>query len=219
MHSIQQKIFDLVRTTNISTLKLRELGELVGEPHPQKIKHHLNQLLKRGFLKQNLDKTVITPVTTTTDNDMFISLPIIGSANCGEAVIIAEEHYLGYLQVSKSVVPYYRPNDFFIVKAAGHSMNKAKINGKSLEDGDYAVIDSKPKSYENKYVLSVINGMANIKKLIMNSENEQIVLVSESSQDYPPIYIHKDDFGNGDYLINGEVVAVIKKPSVVDDDA
>ena len=213
MHSIQQKIFDLARTTNIASLKLRELGDLVGEPHPQKIKHHISQLLKKGFLRQNSDKTIISPITVTTSTDLFISIPIVGSANCGEAVILAEEHYEGYLQVSKSLLPYYQPNDFFIIKAVGHSMNRARIGGKLLEDGDYAVIDRRPKaSYQNKYVLSIINGMANIKKLIIDSNNEQLALVSESSQDYPPIYIHRDDLT--DYLINGEVVDVIKKPEI-----
>lgn len=213
MHIVQQKILDLAGTTNLGTLKLREIGELVGEPHPQKIKHHLNQLFKKGFLKQNPQGTVITPVTTSSENDLFITLPILGAANCGQALAIAEEHFEGYLHLSKSNLPNYSPDDFFAVKAVGNSMNKANIDGKPLEDGDYAVIDMRPKSsYQNKYVLSVINGAANIKKLLIDNANEQVVLVSESSQNYSPIYIHKDDFQ--DYLVNGEVIRVIKKPSV-----
>jgi len=62
MHLVQQKIFDLASNKNIADLTLREVGELVGEPHPQKIKHHINQLLKKGLLKQNADKTVLTTV-------------------------------------------------------------------------------------------------------------------------------------------------------------
>lgn len=213
MHTVQQRILDLASTTNLGTLKLREIGEIVGELHPQKIKHHLNQLLKRGFLKQNSDGTVITPVTTSGENDLFITLPILGSANCGQALVLADEHYEGYLHLSKSILPNYKPNGFFAVKAVGNSMNKASINSKSLEDGDYAIIDTSNKSsYHNKYVLSVINGAANIKKLLIDDTNEQLVLVSESNQNYSPIHIHKDDFQ--DYLINGEVVGVIKKPVI-----
>ena len=51
--------------------------------------------------------------------------------------------------------------------------------------------------------------MANIKKFHFDRENSRIVLVSESSKDFPPIFIHEDD----DFNISGKVVQVIKKPS------
>jgi len=213
MHVIQQKIFDLASTKNLADLTLREIGELVGEPHPQKIKHHINQLMKNGMLKQNADKSVLTAVNTTDKNNLFYLLPILGSANCGQATLLADERPEGFLQVSKNVIPYYQPNRYFILKANGNSMNKSTIQGKSIDDGDYVVIDRSPNdNYQNKYVLSIINGMANIKKFILDQTNNQIVLVSQSSQDYPPIYIHNDDFQS--YLINGEVVDVIKKPQL-----
>jgi len=60
---------------------------------------------------------------------------------------------------------------------------------------------------DQSYVLSIIDGLANIKKFKRNGD--QIILASESSQDYPPIIIHQDDLDN--YMVNGEVVQVIKK--------
>lgn len=214
MHTTQQRILDIASVKNLASLKLREIGEFVGEPHPQKIKHHLSHLLKKGLLKQNRDKTVISPVSAIDQRDQFVSLPILGSANCGQATLLADEYPEGYLQVSKKLIPYFQPNEYFVLKAVGNSMNRATINGtKNINDGDYVVIDKKPKvSYQNKYVLSIINGMANIKKLLYDSTNNQIVLISDSSQDYPPIYIHKDDLSG--YMINGEVVDVIKKPQL-----
>lgn len=214
MHTTQQRILDLTKSKNLATLKLREIGVLVGEPHPQKVKHHLNHLFKMGLLKQNRNKTIISPASVTDESDQFISLPILGSANCGQAALMADEYPEGYLQISKKLFPHYQPNEYFILKAMGNSMNRATINGtKNIDDGDYVVIDKKPKvSYQNKYVLSIINGMANIKKLVVDSTNNQIVLISESSQEYPPIYIHKDDLSS--YIINGEVVDVIKKPQL-----
>ncbi len=210
MHSVQVKILTLSDSRNLASLKLREIGELVGEFHPQKIKHHLNQLFKKGFLKESLDKKVITRVNINALNDKFISIPILGSANCGEALMFAEENLEGYLQVSRSVVPSYRPQDMFIVRAVGNSMNQSNINGNTIEDGDYLVIDRAVSgSFDNKYVLSIINGMANIKKFIMDQTRERILLVSESTQDYAPIIIHNNDYDN--YLVNGIVVGVIKK--------
>ncbi len=57
-------------------------------------------------------------------------------------------------------------------------------------------------------VLSIIDGMANIKKFFLDKEHGQAILMSESTKEFPPIYIHEDD----DFMINGKVVQVIKTP-------
>jgi repressor LexA len=81
-----------------------------------------------------------------------------------------------------------------------------------IEDGDYLIIDSDYRTPRNgDVVLSVIDDMANIKKYVFDEENNQIVLVSQSTKDIPPIYIHEDD----SFMINGKVIQVIKKPKLV----
>ena len=55
--------------------------------------------------------------------------------------------------------------------------------------------------------------MANIKKLSAFTEKELYVLASESSEEYPPIHIHQNEFR--DYLINGTVAKVIKKSTAL----
>lgn len=215
MHITQKKILEMANTHNLASLKLRELGELVGEPHPQKVKHHLSHLLKKGLLKKNPDGTIISPVTSNSVNDLFISLPIVGAANCGQALTFAQECLDGYLYISKSWLSNCNYSNLFVVKAVGNSMNKAQIKGKSIDDGDYVIINRSQKTpleYKSKYVLSIINDMANIKRFVPDFDQNQIFLISESTQNYPPICIHENDFA--DYLINGEVVDVIKKPSI-----
>lgn len=49
--------------------------------------------------------------------------------------------------------------------------------------------------------------LTQLKKFI--EKDNQIILISESTKDYPPIYIHKNDFAK--YMINGKVIQVIKK--------
>ena len=91
-------------------------------------------------------------------------------------------------------------------------MNMANIDGKSIEEGDFVIIDSEnrnPKSGD--YVLSIIDGCANIKRFARDRVNNCYVLLSESTKDYPPIFIDEKDFSS--YMINGEVIKVIKKPS------
>jgi len=90
-------------------------------------------------------------------------------------------------------------------------MNQANVKGKSIEEGDFVIVEKNQGTPANgDYVVSTIDGLANIKKFIFDEPNKQIILVSESSLDLPPIYIHQDDYSA--YLVCGKVVEVIKKP-------
>jgi repressor LexA len=211
MHPIQKRILEEAQKRELGQLTLREIGQVVGEEHPQKVKHHLNQLIKKNLIKIDPQNKTITPVKLgEIDSNDLISIPIYGSANCGVATLIAEEKLEGILKVSKSLLDYVSKS-LFAVKAVGNSLNKANIKGKSIQDGDFVIIDSEKRNPQNnEYVLSIIDGMANIKKFVKDSINRQIILISESSQELAPIYIHENDMNS--YMINGKVVQVIKNP-------
>lgn len=207
MHPIQKKILELSTVRNLGNFKLREIGQLVGELHPQKIKHHLKQLEKKGLLRINKEKKLIENAKNIPDQPNLRSVPIVGVANCGEAKNFADECIEGYLKISPKLISK-NSDKLFAIKATGDSMNRANINGQSIEEGDFVLVDGNQQSpLDQSYILSIIDGMANIKKFKKNGN--QIMLVSESNQDYPPIIIHQDDLNN--YMVNGEVVQVIKK--------
>lgn len=210
MHAIQEKLLKLLNSKPLQGQTLRQIGDLIGETSPQKIKHHLEQLQERGLIQIDKTKKEIKRITSDMLTDsVFVSVPIIGSANCGPATIFANENIEGYLKLSPSLLQKH--NQIFALRAHGISMNRAEVNGKTIEDGDYLIIDSSDTNPNNgDIVLSVIDDMANIKKYVWDEENNQVVLVSQSSRDIPPIYIHADD----SFFINGKVVQIIKKPKV-----
>lgn len=212
MHILQEKILKLAETSDLGKMSFRQIGKLIGEDSAQKIKHHLIQLEKKGFISMNKEKGFLKKITSgTLEKTGLVALPILGSADCGVATRFAEERVEGYLKISRKLLP--KGSNLFAIEAIGFSMNRASINGKSLDDGDYAIVDGSYRTFVNgDYVLSIIEGMANIKKFINDKENNQIVLVSESTKDYPNIFIHPDEAT--DYLINGKVVDVIKKPKI-----
>lgn len=208
MHKIQENILKLLESKNLNGLTLREIGDFIDEKFPQKVKHHLDQLEKKGFIKiDKKNKTISKPISLANKIHGLISVPIVGSANCGPATIFANENIEGYLKISKNILN--KCKNIFAIRAQGLSMNQTKINGKNIEDGDYLIIDSSDTTPSNgDIVLSVIDDMANIKKYLWDEDNNQVVLVSESTKDIPPIYIHEDD----SFMINGKVIQVIKKP-------
>lgn len=214
MHLTQQKILRLLDNGPLEGVTLREIGERIGQPDsPQKIKHHLEQLANKGFLKLDKKNNRIEKVENNQETKL-IALPIMGSANCGEAMIFAENHIEGYLQVTRTVLGDFvnRIKDLFVLRAVGSSMNRAQVAGEAVEDGDYVIVDKKQQEpKDGRYVVSVIGGVANIKRLHVDAQRKQIILISESNQDLPPIYIHPNDLD--EYLIAGTVVKVMKHPN------
>ncbi len=140
----------------------------------------------------------------------FVSIPVLGLADCGPAQQIAEQKPEGFVRLSKRLLPSAK--NIFAIRAVGNSMNRARVGGqKTIEDGDLVLINSAAGTPQNgDYVLSVIDGVANIKKFFADRRNQQVTLISESKSFYPPICIHPQEC---DYFVNGKVVEVIKKIS------
>jgi repressor LexA len=209
MHEIQKNLLSLSRNTNLGDKSLREIGGLIGVNHPQKISHHLMQLEKKGFIVIDRSNGIIKNVNSDDTREYsFINVPIVGSANCGPAQLLAEENLEGHLKISRSMAP---SGNIFAIRAQGDSMNKARINGKSIDDGDFVIVDKdRMAPHHGDYVLSIVDDAANIKRFHHDHSTGQLALISESTYKYPPIYIHEDDTDS--FMINGTVVDVIKQP-------
>jgi len=176
--------------------------------------YYLSKLEKEGYLEREANKPRGTALQTF-DFSMslsgvlsgieFVSIPLVGAANCGPAELLAEENIEAYIRVDKKSLP--RKSGIFALRASGNSMNRAKIKGKNIEDGDIVLIDSEDRvAQSGDYVLSIIDNKANLKKFKV--EGGQVMLVPESSESFKPILIISGD----DWLINGKIISVIKTP-------
>ncbi|HEX6716457.1 MAG TPA: S24 family peptidase [Pyrinomonadaceae bacterium] len=214
MHELQKKLLRLAQEENLGKYTLRALGAMVGEKSPQKIKHHLGQLEKLGLIRIDRGNSLIERtkqgwVTSMLKGAQLLSIPILGAANAGPANRLAEAHIEGYLRISSTFLGSSSKRKLFALKVDGPSMNRAEVDGRRIENGDYVIIDSEARNpKDGDVVLSIIDGMANLKRYHADKANKQVVLISDSTQRFPPIYIHADD----DFMINGKVIQVIKKP-------
>jgi repressor LexA len=220
MHPIQESLLDLSRRRNLAKLSLRQIAEEIGlsGESPQKIKHHLQQLEKRGFLvidrvRRQMDRAGDKPGWVrgplTAPSRLFM-LPIIGTANCGPATIYAEENFRGFLRVSSKLIGRSQPTGLYALKTDGSSMNKAEVGGRKIEDGDYVVVDRRRVTpQQGDVVVAIIDGKATVKRFIDDRPNGQIVLKADSSFDYEPIHLHPDD----EFSISGTVIGVVKRPA------
>lgn len=207
MHDIQIKILDLADQQDINELGYRRLGALIGVDHPQKVKWHLQKLIRDGKLIANVDGELVRPAQHALSSHTML-LPVLGRANCGEPLQFAGENHDESIQVSKSLLPKDKLNNCFVVKAVGDSMNKALINGQPLNDGDLAIVDASLDGPEDdEYILLSIDGLATIKKLKTDRQRNRILLLAESTKDFNPIVLSEDD--HSAYTIHGRVIDVL----------
>ena len=207
MHKLQKKILDYAKTDDISQYGYRKLGEKVGIDHPQKVKWHLNKLMKDGYLYKAGDGSI--RVSEEESGARLARVPILGLANCGEPLSYADAHEHGFLTLSPSLLKSGQLGNLFAVKAVGDSMDQASVNGNAITDGDYVVVDaSKEVPETGEYIVSSVEGLANIKRFVRDEQNEVVALISESSNPRPPIIISEDDMGT--YRVHGKVVSVVK---------
>lgn len=213
MHDTQEQILELAKQHDLSRIPLRTIADMIGSPNlsPGVLQHHFAQLEKKNLLfVDRKAKTQQLGIDLT--DDRFHTIPIVGMASCGPANQFADEAVEGYLHISKTTLT--AKGKLFAVRASGDSMNNAHIatpNGGTapIEDGDYAIVDISYTSVDDnigKYVVSIINGLANIKKLAKRAYDYALVSESTNVNKYSPIIIHEDD----NYLINGRVIAVVK---------
>lgn len=221
MHPIQEKLLALSKTKNLAALSLRGMAEGIGLPKesPQKIKHHLLQLQKKGFLTIDRAKGVMEKADSKPTwakglleaKSRLFSIPIIGTANCGPATIFAEQNFQGFLRISSKLIGRSKPAGLYAIKASGSSMNRAEVNGKRIDDGDYIIVNSVNKDVKTgDVVLAIVDNKATVKKYLDDRANGQIVLLAESTFDYEPIFLHEDD----DFAISAKVIGIVKKPKL-----
>ena len=144
----------------------------------------------------------------------LVQVPIRGRVSCGVATELASDESGSFLPVSPSLIHTKKWDDIFALIATGDSMNDAHVHGSTVDDGDYVIV-RKIDGYtpqDGDYVVSRIDDACNLKKLKIDRLNRRVVLLSESTEDYTPIFIAEEDMPY--YAIEGIAIDVVKGVSV-----
>lgn len=222
MHPIQEKLVRLSKVRDLSKLSYREIGRQLTDSddptarvHPTNVKYHLDQLISDGLIDASQRPVIRSQRLTANPTDFNLNLvkvPIVGSANCGPATIFADDKIEGYLQVSPLILKTKNYNDLYALRASGDSMNNSQVMGKPIISGDFVIVDSsKITPRDGERVVVVRDNVANIKQIFFDHSEEVIILRSESTKDYNPIFVSPNDEWDG--LISGTVIQVIKAAS------
>ena len=163
--------------------------------------NYLNELESKGYIQRTSEDRGIKLKGIT--KDLFVDVPILGMANAGTALAYADQYIEGYLKVSKSIV---RDKNVFAVQISGTSMNKAKINNKTINDGDFVLVEKRETYDYNDKVLVIIDGLATV-KIYRKFDEDNIVLAPDSTdKKHKPIFLTSED----NFVIDGKVIEVLK---------
>lgn len=200
LHPLQKQLLDLSTRSNLEGMTLREIAKMLGTSNAATIQYHLRQLQDKNLL--GLDRQPVTHGRASFGS--LNRIPIYGAANCGPATITAEDTIEGYLSVSPTI--QRQSKDIFAIRAVGNSMNNASVNGSTaINDGDYVLVKRTDAYDHNDYVVTIIDNCANIKKF-KRGDDSTIMLLSESRENFPPIYLSEDD----NPMVIGKVIKVLK---------
>lgn len=211
----QQTVFDALKKFYSETRRMPSIRELQSATEslglalksPRSILIYLDDLEDAGLIRRDPETRKIEILDKA--KMLFAEVPIYGSANCGIASIIADQYRQGTLKVSKNIIGKKNTDEIFAIQASGQSMNKYKMHGKAIEDGNYVLVDGsyKPSAGDKDVpVLAVIDGLATIKLLRFIDGGRIGLFPCSTENEFTPVYLSADD----DLVINGRIIEVLK---------
>ncbi|MCL2092530.1 MAG: transcriptional repressor LexA [Micrococcales bacterium] len=174
----QRRVLETVRTSVTERgypPTMREIGKTVGLTSPSSVKHQLEMLERKGYLRRDPNRPraieVVAPddsrtVTLLHETTGFVAesagapepayVPLVGRIAAG-GPILAE-------QVVEDVFPLPRQlvgeGELFLLKVVGDSMVDAAIC-----DGDWVVVRRQPVAENGEIVAAMLDGEATVKTL------------------------------------------------------
>ena len=181
---------------------IEELKNILWQKSKRGVTQYLEVLEKKGFLTRGEWYRGIR-LWNSIGMQTTMNIPILGYANAGTPLAIADQNDYGTLPISKKILSGDGKN-YFVLKVEWTSMNACSVKGKVIENGSYVLIkkDEASPSGSDPY-LFIVNGAATLKKF--KKEGEYVYLLPHSHDDsHKPIILTQDD----DVSANGKVVDV-----------
>ena len=119
--------------------------------------------------------------------------------------MIAEQNIEGWVQFQKTGLRSPHATHF-LLRVVGNSMNKAKVQGGTIESGDLVLVRQQATADQNEVVVVLVDGQATIKRLTRGSGYWILKPESTDSKNKPIVL-------DQEFQIQGVVTQVLKQGS------
>lgn len=173
---------------------LNEIKEYLGYKNTSSVQRHTDSLKKKGALLSDEHKSRSLRIRESLQK--MVSIPLVGNVACGKPILAVQD--------IEAYIPYERSKirgnyqDYFFLRAAGTSMNRAGINS-----GDFVLIKRQNYADFGQRVVALIGDEATI-KIFKKKDNVYVLEPKSTDPTYKPIYIKEEA------MIQGIVEDVIK---------
>ncbi|MFA5232519.1 MAG: transcriptional repressor LexA [Candidatus Paceibacterota bacterium] len=192
-----KKAFALIRSRIINYGKapsLREINEVTGGKSPRSASLIVGRLVKAGLIIKRGREIILANTIQSTNSVNTVDVPLVGSISCG-APIFAEENIETHIPISTALAK--KGSTYFLLRAAGDSMNLAGINS-----GDLLLIRQQQTANNGDKVVALINDEATVK--ILERTNNAVILRPKSTNK-----THKPIILTNNCILQGVVVTVL----------
>jgi len=170
---------------------IEELKNLLHQKSKRGVTQYLEVLEKKWFLSRGEWYRSIR-LGNSVGMQTTMNIPILWYANAGTPLAVAESNDYGTLPISKSLIKWNEKNHF-VLRVSGSSMNEQIVNGKTIDNGSYVLIEKTNVNLnESDAFLFEVDGWATLKRYKKNAQ--QIYLIPNSSEDHhTPIVLSEHD--------------------------
>lgn len=181
-----------------------ELRQAVGVASTRTIFRYLQMLEEDGAIERRPGVPGVKLLKPLSEGVQTRAVPIVGRVPAGSPML-AEENIEGWIQIPKAMA---RPasDKFFLLTIRGTSMNKAIVEGGSIEDGDLILVRSQPTARSGDIIVAMVDGEATVKRMV--TAPGYFILRPESKDK-----THRQIVVERDFRIVGKVTHVLKKGS------
>jgi repressor LexA len=182
---------------------VEELRRLLGVGSTRTVLRYLDLLEEEGYIERWSGARGLRMRRGAAGKTLETRLiPIVGEAPAGQ-LMPAEENILGQVQIPKD---FLKPPSakFFLLRVRGDSMNRSKVEGQSIEDGDLVLVRQQERADPGKIVVALVDGEATIKKLA-KGPGYYVLQPESTNPKNRPIIVAQD------FRVQGIVCRVFKK--------
>jgi repressor LexA len=181
---------------------VEELRRLLGVGSTRTVLRYLDELQQEGYIDRWSGARGLRMRKGSSGGIQTRLVPIVGEAPAGQ-LMPAEENILGQVQLPKE---FLKPPGarFFLLRVRGDSMNRAKVENQTIDDGDLVLVRQQERADPGKIIVALLDGEATIKKLV-KGPGYYILQPNSTNPKHRSIIVAQD------FRVQGIVTRVFKK--------
>lgn len=185
---------------------IEELRDYLGIGSTRTILRYLDWLVEDGTIERWKGARGLRVIRSPHKGLETSAIPIIGEVPAG-LFMLAEENLEGWVKLPNDFLRS-SGNKYFLLRVRGDSMDRAKLDGVRIEDGDLILVEQQPIANSGDIIVALIDGEATIKRL---GEGVGYYLLKPESSNP----MHKPILVTQEFRVAGVVRRVFKKGSTL----